>query len=318
MKTWVIYDENVGKKDKSSPLENVVKVSVQELNNDLIINYNCYVQNFFPSPTPSPITSPSRSQSQLTCQSTSQSTSQSTGTSSNTNSNCLSISSFTKACLNEVKSTAESKPTFCIGFESTDWRRELIVLMDTRKNPSQIAASCVVTYFKKPIITRTEIEQVFVTCEYQGLGLCSKLITKTLEYIKTQLYPSGNGSTTTQRPSKKSKISPDNPGENPDGLHDVKIYCFKNNGAALNCYQKTFNITCDANVTDTTVTFYHDFDNFNQQGGKSRKSLKYEATSKYIVNTIKGVTRKRKIWVNKRGTEFVRIKIDGKYTFKRI
>ena len=60
----------------------------------------------------------------------------------------------------------------------------------------------------------------------------------------------------------------------------------------------------------------------SQSGGASRiastKSVKYSPTSRTILKTINGVSRKRKVWLNKENKEFVRVTVNGKRVFKKV
>ena len=57
-----------------------------------------------------------------------------------------------------------------------------------------------------------------------------------------------------------------------------------------------------------------------QSGGRiaSPKSVKYSPTSRTILKTINGVSRERKVWLNKEKKEFVRVTVNGKLVFKKV
>jgi len=57
-----------------------------------------------------------------------------------------------------------------------------------------------------------------------------------------------------------------------------------------------------------------------QNGGKKNRPsiLKYTPTSRTVYKDINGFNRKRKVWMNKNGKEYVRVKVKGTYVFKNI
>ena len=48
------------------------------------------------------------------------------------------------------------------------------------------------------------------------------------------------------------------------------------------------------------------------------KKSKYTPTSRKVLKNINGVTRERKVWMNKDMKEFVRVKVDGKFVYKKV
>ena len=53
-------------------------------------------------------------------------------------------------------------------------------------------------------------------------------------------------------------------------------------------------------------------------GGKSQKKpSQYKKTSRKVTKSINGVSRERNVWVNnKNNKDYVKVKLDGKFTFK--
>lgn len=50
----------------------------------------------------------------------------------------------------------------------------------------------------------------------------------------------------------------------------------------------------------------------------SKKAPQYTQTSRTVQKKINGITRQRKVWTNKNNKEFVRIKVDSIYVFKKV